>query len=542
MRLIDLYPTRGAFAPGEPIELAAEIETPAPASAAIRLSVFHLASLIDERTIPVALGAGRQRIALDWQPPPIAPRGYGADVELIVADQASATASTAFDVLNHWTQAPRYGFLCDFTPGRNNAPETLDELARFHINGVQFYDWQYRHDQPLSPSDEFTDPLGRRLSLATVRTLIESAHRRAVAAMPYTAVYAASPEFHRAHPDWGLYHVDGRPLQFADGFLFYMNPTPDSRWSRRLLDQYTALLRALDFDGIHIDQYGDPIAARDAAGRVVQLDRAFPAFVDSVVERIKPLHPHASVVFNCVGNWPVETVARSRVDFMYIEVWKPHTQWRDLWRLITDAQRMSGKPVVLAAYIDPARELNVRLADAIIFASGGGHMELGERDGLLADPYFPKYGLLSDRLRATLRAYYDFAVRYEDVLALATRDVTDEWAERVTIDGVPIGLQHAHDAVWPIVREGAGFTAISLINLAGLAGGDWTEALSGAPLALESIVVRLRADRPIQTAWFASPDGDSPRAQPVDLQKRGGEVVVEVPGLHWWALLVLKWE
>ena len=542
MRLIDVYPARGTFAPGERIDLAVEVETPAPASVVIRLSVYHLATLIDQRTVAVPLDSGRQRVALDWQPPPIAPRGYGAEVELVVADAVLATASAAFDVLDHWTQAPRYGFLTDFAPARGAVDETLSELARFHINGVQFYDWLYRHDHLLPPSDEFTDPLGRPLSLVTVRALIDAAHRHGIAAMPYAAVYAASPEFYRVHPDWGLCHVDGRPFRFADGFLFYMNPAPDAPWTRHLLDQYAALLRALDFDGIHIDQYGDPIAARDAAGRVVHLDHAFLAFVDSAAVHAEQFRPHPAVVFNCVGNWPIETIARSRADFMYIEVWKPYTQWRDLWRLLVEAQRLSAKPVVLAAYIDPTHEHNVRLADAIIFASGGGHIELGERGGLLADPYFPKYGRVSDGLRATLRAYYDFAVRYENVLALGTQDATDEWAERVTIGGTPIGLRHTYDAIWPIVREGAGFTAISLINLVGLTGGDWMEIVNDAPLSHESIVVRLSVDRLIETAWSASPDGDSPHAQYVELRKQGSEVVVEVPGLHWWTLLVLNWE
>jgi hypothetical protein len=57
-----------------------------------------------------------------------------------------------------------------------------------------------------------------------------------------------------------------------------------------------------------------------------------------------------------------------------------------------------------------------------------------------------------------------------------------------------------------------------------------------------SVVVRVRVDRPIATAWSASPDGDSPHAQHVELRKHGGEIIVEVPGLHWWTLLVLNWE
>ena len=55
-----------------------------------------------------------------------------------------------------------------------------------------------------------------------------------------------------------------------------------------------------------------------------------------------------------------------------------------------------GKPVIIAAYIHPERADNVRLANAVIFASGGYHLELGEPDAMLADPYFPRFGLMDE--------------------------------------------------------------------------------------------------------------------------------------------------
>jgi dextranase len=547
MRLIDLYPAQGTFAPGERVTLVAEVEAQSAGPVVARLSISYLASPVATLTIPLSLKPGKQTVTLDWQPPAIAPRGYGADVEWIGQDgRVLEATATAFDVLGRWTQAPRYGFLSNFAPGRDDAEETMGVLARFHINAVQFYDWMYRHDQLLPPADDYRDPLDRPLSLATVRALIQTAHQYGIAAMPYTAIYAASPEFYRAHLDWALFHVDGRPFEFASGFLAYMNPAPASPWSQHLLNQFDDALRALDFDGIHIDQYGDPIAARDAAGNVVTLDQAFPAFINAAVERARAIRSNAAVVFNCVGNWPIEAIARSRSSFMYIEVWKPHTQWRDLWRLVVEAQRLSDRPVVLAAYIDPAREHNVRLADAVVFASGGYHIELGEAGGMLADPYFPKYRQMSDALSGVMRAYYDFAVRYENVLALDTRDATTDWTGRVTIDGVSTDFHQIRDAVWPIVREGDGFTCISLVNLTGLATSDWTEALPSDPTLLGPLTVRLRVDRPVARVWWASPDGGSSRAILASIQTRldaqGGYLDVELPGLSYWSLIVFEWE
>ena len=94
--------------------------------------------------------------------------------------------------------------------------------ARYHVNGLQFYDWQYRHETLLPPSDPYTDLLGRRMSLATVERLIEAAHARNIAAMPYTAIYGASPAFYRAHPDWALLQATGEPFEFADGHISWI--------------------------------------------------------------------------------------------------------------------------------------------------------------------------------------------------------------------------------------------------------------------------------------------------------------------------------
>ena len=148
--------------------------------------------------------AGRRR--------PQAKRGYRVRVET-----ENGTQWTAFDVLERWADAPRYGYLFDFTPTR--ASFDLDPLLALHVNGLQFYDWLYRHDTLLPPAEVYLDPLGRPQSLATVRRLIEEAHVRGMVAMPYTAIYAASPQFAAAHPGWGLYDDNGVLYDFADGFL-----------------------------------------------------------------------------------------------------------------------------------------------------------------------------------------------------------------------------------------------------------------------------------------------------------------------------------
>src|SRR5579883_2747118 len=65
-------------------------------------------------------------------------------------------------------------------------------------------------------------------------------------------------------------------------------------------------------------------------------------------------HSDARVIFNLVENWPLETVAPTTPDAVYIEVWPPYTSYCDLQQLILGARQLAPeKQVILAAYLAP---------------------------------------------------------------------------------------------------------------------------------------------------------------------------------------------
>lgn len=541
---------RATYRPGESATIAIEIEgrvteaTPARVTA----QISHLGKPLDEVEQNVTLRDGRQTVSLSFTPPPDAPRGYGLDLTLkSEGGQTLDHATTAFDVLNHWTEAPRYGFLSDFAPGRQDAEATLEMLSRYHLNGLQFYDWMYRHEQLLTAEEPYIDPLGRRLSLETVNDLIAAAHKRNIAAMPYTAVYAASIPFYEDHPDWALYQADGDPHYFGENFLVYMDPRPGSPWSEHLLAEFDRMLRETVFDGVHLDQYGAPKEAYDAQGVKFDLASPLAELINATRRVVDQRRDGGAVVFNAVTNWPVETVAPAGQDIVYIEVWDPYVWFEDLHTLIVEAQALGeGKPVVLAAYVDPAWEHNVRLMDAIIFASGGGHIELGERAAVLADPYFPNYRPMSPGLSTALRRYYGFAVRYQDVIGPRTRDATGNYLRRIEIDGASTSPAQRMNKVWPIVREGKAFTAINLVNLLGVDGVRWDEKVTAAPAGLEEVEVRIeQIEGEVAAVWMASPDGRNIAPMPLAFEIIGDPdreiLTFTMPSLFYWNLIVIEW-
>jgi len=505
--------------------------------------------LVNEIDKNITLSKGIQVIDITYKPPEESPRGYGIDLCIKSSDNLIlACDSISFDVLEHWTQSPRYGFLTDFFPERSDYSETMDFLTRFHINGIQFYDWMFRHDNFLTEHDPYLDPLGRQLSLETVKNLISAAHISNIDTMAYTAIYAASIPFYNQHPEWALYKADKTPYYLGDNFLVYMDPRPNSPWIIYLLDQFSKILEETDFNGIHLDQYGDPKEAYDYQGNRFNLDRPLAETINATKSLVLSKRPNGAVVFNAVTNWPIETVAPSNADIVYIEVWPPYRWFGDLHNLIREAQSIvEKKPVVLAAYLDPSFEHNVRLVDAVIFASGGSHIELGEIEGMLSEAYFPRYKVMSPDLLSAIRRYYDFSVRYQDVIGPRAKDSTKSYLHKIEVGDVSVSPSLSNNKVWPIVRESKDFTAISLINLLGIESPEWTDLISNPPTPLGETTVRIKEiDHDIKRIWFSTPDSED--LYPQDLvyeinEEEGSRIIAfKIPGLQYWDLIVIEWQ
>ncbi len=502
-------PTRPFFRPGEPIRLGVTLDQPLYGT--VEATVYHLAE---------PLGTWQAAIRgttamLEGSVTAEAKRGYAVRVQA-----GTEWCLLAFDVLDRWTQAPRYGFLFDFRPERELADirATLDRLLRLHINGLQFYDWQYRHDTLLPPEELYRDPLGRALSLRTVRTLIKEAHARGMAAMPYTAIYAASPEFTAAHPGWQLCDASGETIDFANGFLKIVNPA--GPWRAHFIDQCRHVLDILPFDGVHIDQYGEPTTGFDASGVPIDLPAAFADTIAALRSRIGS---DKAIVFNLVHNWPLEAIVASSVDFLYSELWPPAANIARLWETIRDNRRLSGRPAVLAVYIPSEWEANVAAGYSTILASGGTHIAHGEGDRYLSDPYFPKAGIASPQLAAKLQRMADFAVAYGEALTFA-EDASERWLHHIMVNGSPPSPGSI------IVHAGGNRLYVNLLQ----PGSIWNTPMAPRPAhtGLRLTLPSVPANR-LRHAWCASPE--SLLAQPL-------ASTLELPPLVDWLLVGLEYE
>ena len=248
-------------------------------------------------------------------------------------------------------------------------------MGAMHLNAVQFYDWMYRHDKLLPPGEQYDDPMGRATDLRVIAKKIEACKACGIRPMAYGAVYAATKDTFKAHPEWGMYTMDAQPMTFA-GWLYYMNVAPSCGWAEHIVEEFRSAVR-FGFSGIHMDTYGFPKHVWDAQHRPVELADEFPRLINAAARAVREETPDGGVIFNAVNNWPTETIARAAQDAVYIEVWPPHDTYFDLYRLIREARLLSHRNVILAAYLKAfqagdalAAERSFRLAWAVISASG----------------------------------------------------------------------------------------------------------------------------------------------------------------------------
>ncbi len=159
---------------------------------------------------------------------------------------------------------------------------------------------------------------------------------------------------------------------------------------------------------------------------------------------------------------------------------------------------------------------------------------------MLTDPYYVRHAEVQDATREASRRYYDFAVRYGDLLFDPTAvDVTRTHiapeTQEVTVDApVPVATDCVAGALWARVIRGARGLLVSLVDLSGQSDVLWKEPKTPPrPLA----DVRLRIERTAPTSIsFASPES-SPSLQRLEPEPEGRHDVVTLPPFSTWALV-----
>jgi Glycosyl hydrolase family 66 len=489
--------------------------------------------------------------------PSLAPGTYAIEARShdgsLLAEELTTVAATHGD-------RPVPGFVTSFDAGA--VPGVLGWLRDLRCTSVQFYDWMQTYAAPLADTDSYTDRLGRKHSLTAIAQLTDGCRAFGATPQAYAPVYAADPDFGRAHPEWLLSRSDSGPQRLGD-LLEITNPgNPD--WQLHWLDSYGAAADALGFGGFHLDTYGYPREPLDASGRPVAMDAAYAGFLRTVRSAL-PAHV---VSFNQVNGVPRGFKAAGPPGYRYVEVWPPNDRWRHLESLLQrsapgagasdgGASDGLGQLAVLAIYPpvwtgDRAAGLRtVVLTEAITVTLGASMLVFGDDQGCLQHPYYPDYQPLTADDSAHVLRWHRFGLRCRDLFAAGTDtswyDIGDEngavsvqWEDGGSSGAVlpePVG-----GAVYVRVVRHEECVAVSVLDLSGSKDGSW-QSPTGAGRCRRAMVSVL-LDRPGD--WHAEAavlgqDGD--RFAPVNgalgVHREGSSIEIELPVVAGWSVLRL---
>lgn len=393
-----------------------------------------------------------------------------------------------------------------------------DNLRKYSSNAAQFYDWHFRHEDLVSPHDEFIDPIGRKVSHSSAKQLIMALQKQGIAAMGYVAAYATSIKGAEEHPEWLLYDAAGTPEDFH-GFLKITVTTKDSPFLSRILDESDRALTQMGFDGVHFDQYGEPKSGFNLAGESIDVG----AGLIEVIDGFKSRNPLTPSTLNGVKNWPRELLAASNQDFYYMELWEEtNGTFEDLINEVIFARRHSAnKGVVVAIYIELLKSGSNQIVDALIHACGAWRIEFGQIDGFLSDPYFPKFEKSTEEWSRFVARSNNFAICSGDVL-------------RSTIPTVRYTSFEGHQlACFDYVNNGN--DVMALVNLGRNTASDrWIEDLS-QPGSISRLEVAMPAGwEDLDLLWFSV---EHPIGTPVKSFIIDGESRIQIPRLGTWGFI-----
>ena len=565
---IDFYPDKAQYITGEPVKLIIEAFLTGAPDTEAAVIITRLERTIG--TIVVVLKEGVNEIELSPFCDSFA--GFGAILKLTGEESRRKTVGlnkerkeedapdeepsleyhTAFDVVSVCKKAIRYGFLSDFRTSDGEDHTDISLMRKLHINMVQYYDWAYRHDDLVAKASTYHDLMGKEMNLDTIKKKITLCHAYGMKAIGYGAVYAASREFYKTHPEWGLYTSAGEPLVFIDTF-YLMNVEETSPWRDHMIQEYAKAIEEVDFDGMHMDTYGFPKTAYSyQKKRLIRMEEEYPSLIEDTKKRLEGIKKDTYLIFNNVGNWPVKTVAATAQAAVYIEVWKPYVSYEHIRQIIWNAQRecQHTKPVILAAYLEPFRTDTMEraanaayLLTAVITANGAYHLLLGEDRGVLTQGYYVDYSIITTEVSEKLRAYYDHIVQYTELFFDA--ELIDVSMTHIGWDNTEYRCLHTNwsvtgeaDKIWLIIREKEYRKLISLINLCGNDENGWN-ASKKQPKLQQQITLQIQIDHSIAGVYFCSPDYDYGKSLslPYELIKtdRGWVMEFIVPYLSIWS-------
>lgn len=557
----DIYTDKSRYMPGDTAEITIKLKSEVDETGEVYLIVKYLGDEIFKQEKKIYLESGKDLVVnFFYETTKADYKGYSIEA-WYKGNNTLDMLATAIDVSSDWNKFPRYGYLVEFEKSDiADLATIIDDLNKYHINGLQFYDWQYKHQKPLAgsieePSEQWTEIAKRDVYKYIIDDYIALAHDKNMMAMNYNLLFGVYEDYIEdgIKDEWGLYKMPkgigldyhSLPSSWATSKLFLMNPANDE-WQNFIIEAEKDVFQVFDFDGWHVDQLGDRGTRYDFEGNSINLPESYESFLRKAAEEMD-----TRFVFNAVSEFAQLSLAKTKVDFLYAELWNSHSRYVDLKSAVDRGVAFSDgeKNIVLAAYMNydmadfpgTFNTPGVLLTDAVIFASGGAHIELGDT-GMLSKEYFPNDNLkMDDELKTALIEYYDFLVANQNIL----RDGASKITREVTSEEFKMTIRGTKDQIWYFAKETEDFEILHLINLIGN-DEKWrdTNGKKIEPVIIENITLKYYKEEEINSVVLASPDINQGLYKPLEFEtgsdEQGDYIQIIIPSLKYWNMILLK--
>ena len=544
---------KAMYAPGEKIRFEATVGNP-DASTHVR---YRNGSKVIEDT-PLSA------TTWEWTAPAEDGQGYLVEVYRQRNDTTQQIVGTiGVDVSSDWHLYPRYGFVATFDKSKTNSviASEMAYLNRCHINGVQFQDWHYKHHWP-APVDKqgnvlgsFTDIANRMNETSVIREYIRVQHSYGMKAIFYNLAFGALDDAKSdgVKEEWYMFKdanhssKDSHVLPSSwKSDIFLTNPG-NTDWQAYIAQRNEEVYHNFDFDGYQIDQLGYRGDRYTYTGQKLNFNTAYASFINAMYKA----HPAKDLIMNAVSSYCAQAILQTgHMALAYNETWADEAEYSNLYQIIkANRNYSSGKAqTVFAAYMDYNRDNctfnipGVLLTDAVMFAIGGAHLELG--DHMLCREYFPYTGVrMSDALKEEIIHYYDFATAYENYLRPVEGDqevtltVTDE-AKKISFNVWPPKV----GKVTTFARQQNGRIVLHLLNFTSADCTSWRDidGTMPTPRVVKNSRLSVAVTNEVKHVYLASPDYHGGALQELPFKQADGKVSFTVPTLKYWDMLIFE--
>lgn len=582
----DTYTDKAMYDPGDTVKITVNVNNKSESKIkSLELQAMHLNKKVGDKIVTdcnIEAKAKSTRI-LKWTAPDNDFQGYM--LEIVAKDENGTVIdeeSVGVDVSSDWRKFPRYGYLCDFSENAKTYGK-VEQLSKYHINVIEYYDWHHLHHQPLAPKEQldsgvYQDWAGRNIYVNTIKNYIKSSKSKNMACMAYDMIYAGTDDFvagdNNEHKNWQVFFKDDNnrgtgafcykmgDSPTGNGTLYFMNPL-NKDWQNYIFNEYKKVFEYFDFDGWHGDTVGDwgdmvtadgqPLGYTDDGQPIYVIADTYKEFLDAA----KAALGDKCISFNPVGAKGIIQANKSAVDALYTEFWPWDTDRNgntyDTYNsLVTEVENSmkdsNGKSLAVKSYINrnatdghmntPA----VMLVNAAVFAAGGNRVELGNGNNILHEEYYPHDGVtMTNDLSSRMRNIYDFAVAYENIL----RDGQTATDNKVSISDYATSTEGESDKIWTYTKKGNGYQMLHLINLLGT-DNKWRDEdrTKATPTKVENLKVKYYYSDEVNSLYLASPDKNGGMTESVAFTKGedsdGKYIEFAVPSLEYWDMLYMS--